>query len=58
MEDNSTLSAAMQQNLQSTNVFEPLSKLHPYGGFHKVTDEGSIAVAVGAAPLSIMAVLM
>jgi hypothetical protein len=59
MEENSTLSAAMQQYLQCAEIFEPLSKsLHPFGGFHKVTDKGNIVFAVGAALLSFLTVLI
>jgi hypothetical protein len=59
MEENSTLSAAMQQNLQSSEIFKPLSKsLHPIGGLHKVTDKGNFVFVVGAALLSVMVVLL
>jgi hypothetical protein len=59
VEENSTLSAAIQQNLQCAEVFQPLSQsLHPFGGFQKVTDKGNIDFAIGAALLSMLAVLM
>jgi hypothetical protein len=45
--------------LQCAEIFQPLSQsLHPFGWFQKVTDKGNIVFAIGAALLSMLAVLI
>ena len=58
-EENKNISNVLEQNLQFSNVFEPLSKsLESFGGFTKVTEKCNAVIAVGAALISVLAVLM
>ncbi len=59
LEDNASLSTALEHNLDVNQVCKPLSKsLESFGGFKKVTDVSSRAAVVRAAIVAILSILM